>query len=541
MKNWLTIFAIVVCAAGCAQTGLQSNANTADSSVPSFLQSIELLPNVTGPLSWKITTASETAQSYFDQGLQLRYAYGVNEAARSFREAQRADPDCAMCYWGEAYALGSYLNGAISVEKAPYALAAIQRAAELVESNGTQMERDLITASLVRYVDDYSPDMKRELDQVFADAMRKVYEKYPDDLNVIAIYASAIFLLEPRRGTREMDDPDVIQLHAVLQDGLAQDIRHPGLCHLLIHATESTVRPDLAEPCAQYIGTAIPGASHINHMPSHTWNEVGRWNDSVRANIVAWHSDQKAAIGDGVPIYPQHNLHMLLFAASFGGQGAIAIQAGKDYAKLTGNSMYHALTLIRFGRFDEVAALARPAARSNVDNFPLDVTGALWDFSLGYAQLREGDIDSAAAIANDLFETADATESMFRFHRGGLIVGTVANILKGEVQRAQGDLGAAIQTLRIAVDVEDQIGYDEPEALPFAARHWLGAALMEAGRFGEAEEAYREELIDHPHNVWSLHGLKVAVMAQGKQDSSVDDDFTASTIHADTWIVQSRF
>ena len=203
---------------------------------------------MTGPLSWEITTDSEIAQSYFDQGLQLRYAYGVNEAARSFREAQRADPGCAMCYWGEAYALGSFLNGAISIEKAPYAFTAIQRAAELIGDNVTQMEKDLIAASLVRYPDDYIPAMKPELDQLFADAMRVVYEKYPDDLNVIAIYASALFLLEPRRGVREMEDPDVIRLHAVLQDGLAQDIRHPGLCHLFIHATESTVRPDLAEP-----------------------------------------------------------------------------------------------------------------------------------------------------------------------------------------------------------------------------------------------------------------------------------------------------
>ena len=541
MKIWLIVFATAHCATGCAPTNLQSNANVGDRSIPSFLQPIDLLSKATGPLSWEITTDSEIAQSYFDQGLQLRYAYGVNEAARSFREAQRADPGCAMCYWGEAYALGSYLNGAISIEKAPYAFTAIQRAAELIDGNGTQMEKDLIAASLPRYPDDYMPAMKPELDQLFADAMRVVYEKYPDDLNVIAIYASAIFLLEPRRGVREMDDPDVIRLHAVLQDGLTQDIRHPGLCHLFIHATESTVRPDLAEPCAEHISTAIPGASHINHMPSHTWNEVGRWNDSVRANTVAWHSDQKAAIGEGVAIYPQHNLQMLLYAASYGGQGAAAIQAGKDYAKLTGNSMYHALTLIRFGRFDEVSALNRPTARSRVDNFPLDVTSALWDFAYGYSQLRAGDIDSAATIADDLFETARVTESRFRFHRGGLIVGTVANILAGEVQRAQGDLGSAIETLLIAVDVEDQIEYDEPEPLPFAARHWLGAALMEAGRYMEAEETYREELEDHPHNVWSLHGLIAALVAQDKSDETVEADFAASTIHADTWIVQSRF
>ena len=219
----------------------------------------------------------------------------------------------------------------------------------------------------------------------------------------------------------------------------------------------------------------------------------------------------------------------------------MATQAGKDYAKLTGNSMYHALTLIRFGRFDEVAALSRPTARSSVDNFPLDVTGALWDFSVGYAQLREGDIASADAVARDLLEVAETTEAMFRFHRGGLIVGTVAHILRGEVQRAQGDLDTALETLQQAVDVEDQIGYDEPEALPFAARHWLGAGLMEAGRYADAEEAYREELADHPHNVWSLHGLKAALAAQGTHDAAVEEDFVASTIHEDTWIVQSRF
>lgn len=541
MRKWLVSLAIIFCIAGCSQTDVRSTAAADDTDVPVFHQPIDLMPKATGPLTWEITTDSESAQAYFDQGLQLRYAYGVNQAARSFREAQLADPNCAMCYWGEAYALGSYLNGAISVEKAPYAYAAIQKAAEFAENSATELERDLIEASLMRYVEDYEPGMKAEIDQAFAASIRQVYEKYPDHLDIIAIYASAIFLLEPRRGTREMDDPDVIRLHAVLQDGLTQDIRHPGLCHLFIHATESTVRPDLAEPCAQYLGAAIPGASHINHMPSHSWNEVGRWNDSVRANLIASHSDQKAAIGEGVPIYPQHNLHMLLFAASFGGQGAIATQAGKDYAKLTGNSMYHALTLLRFGRFDEIEVLSRPTERSPVDNFPLDVTASLYDFSVAYARLREGDIVYADSVADELLQIAETTESRFRFHQGGLIVGTVAHILKGEVHRAQGDVAGAIESLQQAVDVEDQIGYDEPEALPFAARHWLGAALMEAGRYGEAEAVYREELADHPHNVWSLRGLSAALAAQGKQDAAVDADFVASTMYEDTWIVDSRF
>jgi tetratricopeptide (TPR) repeat protein len=359
------------------------------------------MPAVTGEHSWPISTSSETAQAYFDQGLQLRYAYGVDHAARSFREAQRADPDCAMCYWGEAYALGSFLNQAISMEKAPYAHAAIQRAAELVEANGTPMEMALIEAALVRYPENYTTDMKPGVDMAYADEMREVYEAYPDHLDVIAAYASSIFLLEPRRGTRDIADPDVIRLLAVLQDGLTQDIRHPGLCHLYIHATESTERPELAEPCADYISAGIPGASHINHMPSHTWNEVGRWNDSVRANIVAWHSDIKAAegTGEGVAIYPTHNLHMMLFAASNDGQGAIAIQAGKDYAKISDNERYHALTLLRFGRFDEVVEL---------DNRPdEEISAAMWDFAMGYSELRLGNAGSAQATANALQELTE--------------------------------------------------------------------------------------------------------------------------------------
>ena len=502
---------------------------------PAFHEPIDLMPAVTGDHSWPITTRSETAQAYFDQGLQLRYAYGVDHAARSFREAQRADPGCAMCFWGEAYALGSFLNQAISLEKAPYAYAAIQRAAELVESNGTPVEKALINASLVRYPENYSTDMKPEVDQAYADEMRAVYEAYPDHLDVIAAYASSIFLLEPRRGTRDIADPDVIRLHAVLQDGLTQDIRHAGLCHLYIHATESTERPELAEPCADYISAGIPGASHINHMPSHTWNEVGRWADSVRANIEAWHSDIKAAegTGEGVAIYPTHNLHMMLFAASNDGQGAIAIQAGKDYAKISNNERYHALTLLRFGRFDEVVEL---------DNRPEEeISAAMWDFAMGYAELRLGDVDAAEATATALLELTETTEAGFRFHDGNLIVGTLANILVGEIARDADDLDAAIAAFNEAVRWEDQIPYDEPEALPFAARHWLGAALLEAGRPADAEQAYREELEDHPHNVWSLHGLKMALARQNKADNDVDQDFMASTARVDTLITESIF
>jgi len=537
MKKNLALIGFSASLAACAainseSNGVQSNAAMSSSGM-SFHEPIELMPLATGELSWKISTDNETAQAYFDQGLQLRYAFGVDDAARSFHEAHQADPGCAMCYWGEAYALGSYLNGPITVAKAPYALTAIQRAAELAVRNATPMERNLIEASLPRYVDNYTTDMKPELDQAFANSMQGVYEGYPDDLNIATIYANSLFVMEPRRGTREMDDPRVMRLHRVLEGGLAKDIRHPGLCHLYIHATESTVQPELAEPCAEFISDAIPGASHINHMPSHTWNEIGRWNDSIKANQTAWISDLKSAVGEGVSIYPTHNLHMMLFAASMDGQGAIATQAGKDYAKITGNTMYQVLTLIRFGRFDEVTA---------VENRPKgDVFASMWDFAVGYASLREGDASRARTISDDLLALSETTEAMFRFHRGGLIIATLGHLLAGEIERADGNLDAAVAALRRAVEVEDQIGYDEPEPLPFAARHWYGAVLLEVGRHADAERIYREELEDHPHNVWSLHGLKSALDGQNKRDPLVDQDFAASTAREDLWIAESRF
>jgi tetratricopeptide (TPR) repeat protein len=302
---------------------------------------------------------------------------------------------------------------------------------------------------------------------------------------------------------------------------------------LYVHATESTVVPERATACAEFLGKSIPGASHINHMPSHTWNEVGRWGDSVRANIEAWHSDLKAAVGEGFAIYPSHNLHMLLYAASMDGQGAIAMQAGKDYAKLTGDTIYQVLTMIRFGRFDEVL---------EVKNRPRDdISGGFWDFAQGYAHLRRGDADFAKVYLDRVKKTADTSKAMFRFHSAKDLLGTVAGILEGEMLLSAGDVSGAIASFERAVAIEDALAYDEPEPLPFAARHWLGAALLEAKRYADAERVYREELEDHPHNGWSLLGLQKALAAAGKPSREVDADLAASWSRADTWIRTSRF
>ena len=498
-----------------------------------YREPIPLRAEVLGPYAFKISSDNDEAQQFFDQGMQLMYAFAKVDAVRSFREAWKRDPDCAICYWGEAWAWGSYLNGPMRPPEAPHAYAAVRKAVQLSEVHASARERAYINALSVRYVEHFEVDKRREQDEIYAEAMRLLTEEYPDDLDAASLYGDALFLLEPRRGSRDLNDPNVQRLHAVLESVLARDITHPGACHLYIHATESTSRPDKAEACAEHLGSSIPGASHINHMPSHTWNEVGRWADGVKSNTRAWHSDQKAAFGTGVAIYPQHNLHMLLFAAAMDGQGAVAIQAGKDYHKLTGNSVYHALTLVRFGRFDEVLQVTdRPEG---------EVEGGMWDFAQGYAHLREGDADFAEVYLNRVRETAETSEAQMRFHAAETLLGILVGILEGELQREAGNLDAAAAAFERAVELEDSLVYDEPEPLPFAARHWLGAALLELERFAEAEQVYRDEIADHAHNGWSLFGLKTAIEAQGRTEPAVDADLEASWARSDTWLRSSRY
>ena len=448
--------------------------------IPKYVRDpIPLYTTGLGPFHRPISSKNKEAQAFFDQGFQMKYAFARLDAIRSFREAWKRDPECAICYWGEGWAWGSYLNGPMSAEQSPFAYAATQKAISL---------RDKATPKERAFIDALSRPLRQEFRgrqaQGTGSGLRRRDGQgrgaVPKDLDAITLYADALFLLEPRRGTRDVNAPNIKRLHGVLESALKIDPKHPGACHLYVHATESTVRPDLAEPCAEYLGKTIPGASHINHMPSHTWNEVGRWGDSVEANTEAWHSDLKADAGEGFAIYPDHNLHMLLYAASMDGQGARAIQAGKDYAKRTSDAMYHALTLVRFGRFDEVVELTKRPER--------EIPAAAFDFSMGYAKLKLGEPEFAKAYLAKVKKVADTSKVEFRSHPAARLVGVLANILDGEITRMAGDVPGAIAKFETAVKLDDEMEYDEPEPLPFPARHWLGAALIEAKRFSRCGE-----------------------------------------------------
>lgn len=494
-----------------------------------------LTSDALGPFSRPVSDF-ENAQAYFDQGLQLLYAFAPESAARSFHHAAELDETCAMCWFGEAWAWGPYLNGPMSAADAPRAHWAIHRAIAVADDFGaTPVERAMMEAMAVRYEPEHDPERRRALDEAYADAMRGVWERFPDDLEVGTLYAEALMLLEPRRGRWDEDKPEVRRIHEVLETTLGRDLTHPGACHLYVHATEPTVSPQKAEACADHLGRSIPGASHIQHMPSHTYNRVGRWGDAVRSNLAAWHSDLKAQEGMGFAIYPSHNLHMLLFAASMDGQGGVAIQAGKDYAKVQdGGVFYHVLTLLRFGRFDEILALDEPPDGAIFRGF--------WDFGRGYAHLRTGD-DLLARAYLEKVRRAASSDARFRGHPAEQLMGVVGGILDGEIRRHDGDIDGAIAALETAVEIEDALRYDEPEPLNFTARHWLGALLLEAGRTADAEAVYRASLDDHPHNGWSLFGLEEALRALGRgaEADVVHAEFEEAWRRADHWIRASRY
>ncbi len=499
---------------------------------------VPLLEAVLGEYTRPIDTDVPLAQRYFDQGMQMVYAFTLPVAIRSFEEAQRQDPRCAMCYWGEAQARGPFLNGRLTNANAGPAYEAAQRALELVGETDDPLEKALIRAMSIRYAEEHDQRTRPALDSAYSQAMAEVYRAYPNDADVGTLYAESLMLLNTDRGNYVASDPFVQGFHTVLEGVLARQIEHPGACHLYIHATEATASAYKAEPCADLLMTAVPGASHLNHMPSHTYNVLGRWGKAVRSNAMAWRSDEKTAHGEGVSYAGTHNLHMLFFAGSMDGQGQISAAAAAEYARqVDGGAFYHSLVLLRFGEFQKILTLTERPEQL--------LRQGLWEFARGYAHLRTGSPDSAAVYLATIEDKASTLpeELSERNSSGRDLMTITAGVLRGEMLRAEGRVAEAIVVFERVLETYDALPYTEPEALNFSPRHWLGAALLEAGRVMAAEQVYREALEQHPDNGWSYYGLEKALRAQGRtaEANAARADFLTAWERADVIINASRF
>jgi tetratricopeptide (TPR) repeat protein len=519
--------------------GAQENAipSSSASRVSAPADSVPLYRDL-GSYSRRITTTSPVAQQYFDQGMRLTYGFGHPEARRAFREAIRRDSTCAMCHWGLAWSLGPYINAQMDSASGVEAHAAAQRARRLA-NRATAIERALIEAMAARYAAVPTAKNRPGLDTAYVVAMRDVVRRFPNDLDAAALLGEALMVLRPwdqwtRTGEPKPGTEEVI---AVLESVLRRDLRHPGACHHYIHATEASRDAGRAARCADLLGDVIPGASHVPHMPSHTYMRIGRYGDAVRANQRAWHADQRAAYGSAPGIYPPHNLQMLMSAAAMDGQSAVSIQAARDLARaFPSRAFYPLAVLVRFGRWHETLEMP-PLTRGRLH-------AGVGYFARGVAHLGLGRADSARAHLELLDAVYAAVPDSLRFeqHPQRSLLGIARAILAGELAASAGRYDEAITVLRAALPLEDSLAYDEPEPWPIPLRHALGAVLLEAKRPAEAEAAYRQDLAVHPNNGWALAGLEQALRAQGRAADAdeVARRFATAWQRADVWLRGSR-
>jgi tetratricopeptide (TPR) repeat protein len=495
-----------------------------------------------------ITTRSALAQRFFDQGLSLAYAFNHAEAARSFREGARLDPQCAMCYWGAAFVLGPNINAAMDTAMVRDAYEAAQKAVALA-AVATPRERAYASALAKRYSP--SPVANRApLDTAFANAMHAVARTYPDDLDAATIYAEATMDLSPwvywnADGTPR---PGVAEALAALENVLQRNPNHPGACHYYIHAVEA-IYPERAVACAERLAALMPAAGHIVHMPGHIYIRVGRYNDAVEANVHAVHADE-TYIADQRPqgIYPlayyPHNYHFMAFAATMAGRGAQAVEAARNVVRNVPVNVaavvpelqllvpFSHLTLASFGRWDDV--LAEPAPPASL-RFPT----AMMYYARGVALAAKGRWEDAGAALDSLRTIAAGVSTSPHSE----VLQIAVHALVGEIHARRGQFASAVGHFRAAMAVEDRLSYMEPPYWHYPIRHSLGAALLGAGRPAEAEVVYREDLKRFPENGWSLFGLRQSLAAQGKR---TDADEVARRLAkawrmADVKLTASRF
>ena len=484
-----------------------------------------------GDLTYPILTANELAQRYFDQGLRLTYAFNHAEARRAFHEAQRHDPACAMCYWGEAFVLGPNINAAMDDTATHPAVAAIRQAQELAP-HASEREQALIGALATRYTDD--PDADRQaLNQAYAEAMANAANRFPDDDEIAILYVDALMNLSPwdyweaDGKTPKGKIADAIQ---TAEKVLARNPNHPGAIHLYIHLTEASSTPERAEGYAERLAALMPGAGHIVHMPAHTFFRVGRYHDSAETNKAAVQADERYLSrvdlrGIYAYGYYPHNIHFVLISAQMAGDGKtaldyarrldgkipkqVAAQIGWIQAILPAPYFAH----VQFSPPDTILALPDPG-----DAFPFVKT--MWHYARGAAFAAKGDVERARKEAAQIAEINQRTGSQYPPDLAPVapdVLRLARHVVEGRMAQAQNDLARAIKEFRVAIAIQDALPYLEPPFWYYPVRQSLGAALLAAGKAQEAEQVLEKSLTQLPKNGWALYGLMMAQRAQGKE------------------------
>jgi tetratricopeptide (TPR) repeat protein len=503
-----------------------------------------------------VETSTPQAQLWFDRGLVWAYAFNHGEAVNCFEKALGIDPALAMARWGIAYAIGPNYN------KAWEAFDPVDRAASLArarmelslaaDGRADAADRGLIEALTTRFTTDDPEDLDALVagHHAYADAMAELAAAYPGDMDVQALAADALVNVtawalwdtrtgDPAPGSR------VIEAKGILDAGLATDAgrSHPGLLHIYLHTMEMSAHPEEALPAADLLRDLVPDAGHLQHMPTHIDVLCGDYRSSVESNLTAVRADRKFVEREGplnyYSLYRAHDLHFVVYSAMFSGQSRIALAAADELAgQLTPALLsiesppmadwleafvpLRVHVLIRFGRWDELIAEPLPADRELYC-----VTAAIIHYGRGVAHAAKGQLPQAHSEREAFTAAAAAVpDSRWLFNNSCAdILAVAAAMLEGEIAYRDGRVDEAFEHLRRAIELADNLAYDEPWGWMQPVRHAYGALLLEQGRVEEAASVYAADLgldptlsrpCQHPGNLWSLHGYRECLQRLGR-------------------------
>ena len=499
------------------------------------------LLNGLGSHSFTISSKVEGVQDYFNQGLIMAFAFNHAESIRSFKAAQKLDPNCAICFWGEALALGPNINvtsdgkAIMSPQERLDAFERTNKAIALIEL-ASPKEKDFILTLKSRYNGDVNSS-RVPLDIAYAKAMAELSSKYPDDTDAASLYAEALMNTMPWNYWAEDGNPkpDTIKVINTIESVLDEDPNHPLAIHLYIHAVEASSDPGRAEEAADRLADLVPGAGHLVHMPSHIYWRVGRYEDASLANIAAAKVDEEYiaqcnAQGFYPALYYPHNVHFLWAASTMEGMSDLSIESAikvsnyvspEQIRNIPFLEFFHTIPLlsyVRFAKWDRVFSYERPD-----DDFKF--SNSIFNYALSVAHAANGNLLEAnrfqSMILNDI-ESEEVNAMVMAGHPTKSLMKIASLLASGSIDMYSSKYSEAIASFKEAVIIQDTLPYTEPPFWYYPTRQTLGHALLMNKSFEEATLVFERDLKDYPRNGWSYFGLHVAENELNNQEESIE-------------------
>jgi tetratricopeptide (TPR) repeat protein len=476
-----------------------------------------------------VTTSSAQAQAYFDQGMRLLWAFNHDESTRSFARAAQLDPACAACYWGLALTVGPNYNVPTTEDvRARVAWEALKEAQKHAAASSA-VEQALIGALAGRYPGPRAPAEPEAILTAYAEAMQQVASRFPADDDVQVLCAEAQMTVHAWKLWTADGQPvaGTLEIESRLESVLARAPGHPGANHYYIHLMEASPTPQKAVAAAERLRGMMPAAGHLEHMPAHIMQRVGRYEEAAEANRRGVAADN-AYLAQTVPpdyyaMYLAHNQAFLAYSAAMEGRKAETLGAVQALAVTVPAPMLLAMhdsgwrvaeqyaALVRFGLWDELIALQAPDT-----HLPGLSAGYLYGRGVGLA--ARGRVAEARETLAELHTLGGSVppDTFAGYNRLKDLIAVAEPIVAARIAASERRDADAVTLLEQAVAAEDGLAYDEPADWFFPTRQLLGAQLLLMGQPAAAEKVYTQDLRRNPNNGWSLFGLMLAAKAQGK-------------------------